>query len=233
MEFLLDTVHIPDIEKYNAIIPLSGVTSNPTICKKEGHFEFFDHMCQIRHILGPDKSLHVQVVGQTAEAMIADAHMILKEIDDQVFIKVPTNEAGLTAIKQLKHEGVHITATAIYTEFQGLLAIQAGADYIAPYYNRMANMNIDAAAVVQAFANAINANQANTKILAASFHNVAQVTTALACGAQAVTMGVDILKSGLGMPAIGQAVADFTQDWEENFGAHQTVASLPTETPQI
>ncbi|MFD0897982.1 fructose-6-phosphate aldolase [Loigolactobacillus binensis] len=226
MEFLLDTVHIPDIEKYNAIIPLSGITSNPTICKKEGPFEFFDHMRAIRKIIGLDKTLHVQAVGQTTEAMLADAHTILREIDDQVYIKIPTNEAGLKAIKQLKAENVHVTATAIYTSFQGLLAIQAGADYIAPYYNRMANMNIDATQVIANFVSAIQRDHAQTKVLAASFHNVEQVTTALNTGAQAVTMGVDILKAGLGMPAIGQAVADFTSDWESNFGAGTTIASL-------
>ena len=43
---------------------------------------------------------------------------------------------GLAAIKTLKSEGYKITATAIYTVFQGLLAIEAGADYLAPYYNR-------------------------------------------------------------------------------------------------
>ena len=32
-------------------------------------------------------------------------------------------------VKVLKKEGYHITATAIYTVIQGLLAIEAGADY--------------------------------------------------------------------------------------------------------
>ncbi|MFD1671287.1 fructose-6-phosphate aldolase [Agrilactobacillus yilanensis] len=223
MEFLLDTVHLADIKRYQAIIPLSGVTSNPTICKKEGQFPFFEHMREIRQLIGIDKSLHIQVVAQTTAGMVADAHRILAEVDDQVYIKIPTNEAGLAAIKILKAEGVHITATAIYTTIQGLLAIAAGADYIAPYYNRMANMNIDAAEVVQTFAQAIERDQAQTKILAASFHNVAQVTTALAQGAQAVTVGTDILKSGLGMPAINQAVVDFTNDWETTFGAGTTI----------
>ncbi|MFC6170879.1 fructose-6-phosphate aldolase [Loigolactobacillus jiayinensis] len=226
MEFLLDTIHLADIEKYAAILPLAGVTSNPTIVKKEGKIDFFPHMRQIRQLIGPDASLHVQVVGQTVPAMLADAHTILQNIDDAVYIKVPTTEIGLEVIKQLKKEGHHVTATAIYTKFQGYLAIAAGADYIAPYYNRMENMNLDAAATVAGFAQAIQHSHATTKILAASFHNVGQVNTAFENGAQAATMGVDIIQAALTMPAIGQAVADFTSDWESLYGVHQTISDL-------
>lgn len=42
-------------------------------------------------------------------------------------------EQGLKAIRILKVEGVSVTATAIYTKIQGILAIEAGADFIAPY----------------------------------------------------------------------------------------------------
>lgn len=228
MEFLLDTVNLDAITHYLDVIPLTGVTSNPSICKKEGHFPFFEHMLAVQSLLD-GRELHVQVVGQTTEAMIQDAHMLLKQLGNDVYIKVPTNDPGLAAMKQLKIEGVHVTATAIYTAFQGLLAIGLGVDYIAPYYNRMCNMNIDAASVIRQFAQAIDSASAPTKILAASFHNVAQVTTALASGAQAVTMGPDVAATGLAMPAIRSAVSDFTADWESLYGSGQTVTSLGTK----
>ncbi|MDC4185331.1 fructose-6-phosphate aldolase [Loigolactobacillus coryniformis] len=226
MEFLLDTIHLADIERYTKCLPIAGVTSNPTIVKKEGKIDFFPHMQEIRQLIGPKATLHVQVVGQTPAAMLADAHAILKNIDASVYIKVPTTELGLQVIKQLKAEGHHVTATAIYTKFQGYLAIAAGADYIAPYYNRMENMNLDAAATVAEFAKLIQQNNANTKILAASFHNVGQVNTAFENGAQAATMGVDIIQAALQMPAIDQAVKAFTNDWESIYGAQQTIHDL-------
>ncbi|GAF39985.1 fructose-6-phosphate aldolase [Agrilactobacillus composti DSM 18527 = JCM 14202] len=226
MEFLLDTIDIPTITKYNQILPLAGVTSNPTIVKKAGKVDFFQQMRQIRQILDKGATLHAQVVSQDVPGMLADAHAILDNIDDQVYIKVPTTENGLAVMKQLKAEGHHVTATAIYTKFQGLLAIGAGADYIAPYYNRMANMNIDAAEVVHCFAQTIAQTHSTTKILAASFHNVGQVTAAIENGAQAVTMGADIVAAGLGMPAIASAVQDFGADWESLYGPGATVTSL-------
>lgn len=75
--------------------------------------------------------------------MVKEAHAILKNVDDAVYIKIPTTEEGLKAMRALKAEGVHVTATAIYSKIQGFMAIACGADFIAPYYNRMENLDID------------------------------------------------------------------------------------------
>lgn len=226
MEFLLDTVHIDDIKKYAGIIPLSGVTSNPSIVKKEGKIDFFNHMRTIREIIGDQASFHIQAVGQTTDTMIEDAHTILRNVDDNVFVKIPTNEAGLAAIKELKAEGINVTATAIYTKFQGYLAMTAGADYLAPYYNRMVNMNINADEVIGELSTQIMRENSTTKILAASFHTVQQVNSAFEMGAQAATMSADILQTALTAPAISAAVDGFTNDWESVYGQGSTISSL-------
>lgn len=226
MEFMLDTANIADIKKFEKIIPLAGVTSNPSIVKNEGNIEFFSHMKQIRQIIGDDKSLHVQVVATDYEGMLKDAETILAKIDKNVFVKVPVSEEGLKVIKELKKRGVNVTATAIYTKFQAYLAIAAGADYIAPYFNRMENLNIDPREAIAEMAKEISRTNSQTKILAASFKNVGQVSAALEHGAHSATMGVDIIKSAFAMPSIEKAVMDFTSDWESSFGEGTTIASL-------
>lgn len=223
---MLDTANLADIEKYEKIIPLAGVTSNPSIIKNEGKIEFFAHMKQIRDIIGTEKSLHVQVVAQDYEGMLKDAETILEKIDANVFIKVPVSETGLKVIKELKKRNVNVTATAIYTKFQAYLAIAAGADYIAPYFNRMENLNIDPREAIAEMAKEITRTNSTTKILAASFKNVGQVNAALENGAQAATMSVDILKQAFSMPSIEKAVNDFTADWETNYGEGTTVSSI-------
>jgi TalC/MipB family fructose-6-phosphate aldolase len=226
MEFLLDTIHIEDIKKYNDIIALAGVTSNPTIVKKEGKVDFFKHMNAIRDIIGKDKTLHVQAVGRTTEAIVEDAHTIRDNIDDQVYVKVPTNAQGLAAMKILKAEGFNITATAIYSEFQARLAIEVGADYLAPYFNRMVNMGLDAKQILANIQATIDRQGSHAKILAASFHTVGQVNDAFEVGAAACTMGADILASALGNPAIEAAVDGFTNDWESIYGESTTISSF-------
>ena len=213
MEFMLDTLNINEIKKWARVLPLAGVTSNPTIAKKEGEIDFFKRIHEVREIIGEAPSIHVQVVAKDYDGILKDAAKIRQECGGNIFIKVPVTPEGLAAIKTLKSEGYKITATAIYTVFQGLLAIEAGADYLAPDYNRMENLNIDSAQVIAQLAEAIEKNHSSSKILAASFKNVGQVNRAFKEGAQAITAGADVFEAAFGMPSIGKAVDDFANDW--------------------
>lgn len=214
MEYMLDTLNLEAIKKWSKILPLAGVTSNPTIAKAEGQIDFFERIKEVRSIIGDKASIHVQVVAKDYEGILKDAAEIRRQAGDSIFVKVPVTTDGLSAIKTLKADGYHITATAIYTTFQGLLAIEAGADYLAPYYNRMENLNIDAEAVIGQLAEAIDRECSDSKILAASFKNVGQVNKAFALGAQAITAGPDVFEAGFAMPSIQKAVDDFGKDWE-------------------
>ena len=214
MEFLLDSLNLEAIKKWQEILPLVGVTSNPSIAKKEGKIDFFQRLKEVRRIIGLDASLHVQVVAKDYQGILRDAQKIRQETDEQIYIKIPVTPDGLAAIKTLKTQGYNITATAIYTTMQGLLAISAGADYLAPYYNRMENLSIDSGQVIKELAQAIERMGSSSEILAASFKNVAQVTNALAQGAQTVTAGPDVFEAAFAMPSIDKAVADFAADWQ-------------------
>ncbi|EGJ27646.1 fructose-6-phosphate aldolase [Streptococcus porcinus] len=218
MEYMLDTLNLDEIRKWSRILPLAGVTSNPTIAKKEGAIDFFERIREVRAIIGDKASIHVQVVAQDYDGILKDAEEIRKQCGDSIYIKVPVTTEGLAAIKTLKAKGYLITATAIYTTFQGLLAIAAGADYLAPYYNRMENLNIDPAVVIRQLAEAIDRDFSESKILAASFKNVGQINQAFSQGAQAVTAGPDVFEAGFAMPSIQKAVDDFSKDWVDNYG---------------
>ena len=218
MEFMLDTLNLADIEKWAAILPLAGVTSNPSIAKKEGKIDFFEQVKRVRTIIGEEPSIHAQVVAADVEGIIKDAHKLQDELGGNLYVKVPVSPTGLTAMKQLKEEGFQITATAIYTVFQGLLAIEAGADYLAPYYNRMENLNIDPIEVIGQLAQAIECQQASAKILAASFKNAGQVDRAFLAGAQTATLDPSILETALTFSHITSAVDAFEQDWKSIYG---------------
>lgn len=218
MEFLFDTASLQEIETYQNYFPITGITSNPSIIKKEGKLDFFSHFRAVRSILGPDKTLHIQVLSADYEGILKDAKAILRHVDDRVYIKIPTTEAGLQAMQTLKKQGIGITATAIYTKIQGLMAITAGADFIAPYCNRMENMDIDFRETISVFRAMIDKNKAESKILAASFKNMAQICDALSAGAHTVTVPPALLHEAFQMPAIGKAVNDFRKDWVQSQG---------------
>lgn len=221
MEYLLDTINLDDISRFCEYLPISGVTSNPSIVKKEGSIDFFSHMRQIRSLIGTDKTFHIQVTAEDTEGMLRDAEAILRHVDEGVYIKVPINWNGLKAMKHLKSQGVGVTGTAIYTINQGFLAMEAGADYIAPYYNRMESLNIDPEAGIRSFASMIKQYGYGTKILAASFRNIAQVNKAFLAGAQTATVEPSLLSGALEMPDITKAVSDFSRDWGSLYGGRQ------------
>lgn len=219
MEIMFDTVNISDIKKYGEIFPYTGVTSNPSIIRAEGKIDFFNHFKEIRELIGFDKTLHVQVTATKADLIIKEAEKIVKNIDKAVYIKIPVTEEGLKAIRYLKSNGYRVTATAVYTKLQGLMAIQCGADYIAPYFNRMENYDMDIdATTISYFRDAIETNGYKTKILAASFKNVAQVHKALAAGAHSITIQPSLLHNAMNMAEIDRAVESFNKDFKETMG---------------
>lgn len=218
MDYLIDTANIEMIKKCIDLLPIKGVTSNPSIIKKEGKIDFFKQLKQIRNIIGINRTLHVQVLAEKSDKIIEEAHKIRNEIDHNVYIKIPVTPEGVKAIQILKSESANITATAIYSKLQGFMAMEAGADYIAPYFNRMENLDIDASATIKVFSNMIDKYKYKTKILAASFKNMYQVNNAFECGAQSATVTPNILFDGFKMPSIKKAVVDFSDDWKANYG---------------
>lgn len=226
MEFIIDTVNLNEIKEAVEYMPIVGVTSNPSIVKKTSPQNFFEHMREIRKIIGKERSLHVQVISKDCDTIIKEAHRILEEIDDQVYIKVPVSYEGIKAIKILKAEGVNVTATAVYDLMQGYMALAARADYIAPYVNRIGNLGADPMELINELSNRIVMDGYDTKIVAASFKGVQQVRDAFNYGAQSITAPVEVLKQIFKNPNIEKAVDDFNADWYAMYGEGTGICDL-------
>lgn len=226
MELIIDTAKLEEIEEAVKYLPIAGVTSNPSIVKAASPKDFFRHMRQVRRIIGDKRSLHIQVIALDAKGMVEEAHRILQEVDEKVYIKVPTTYEGVAAMKMLKREGIHVTATAVYDLMQAYMALAAGADYIAPYVNRIGNLGSDPFELIAELSNRIEMDNYECKILAASFKGVQQVRDAFNHGAQAVTAPVAILKQIFNNPNIEKAVNDFNQDWYSVYGEGKGICDL-------
>lgn len=226
MEFIIDTVNLEEIKEAVEYLPIVGVTSNPSIVKKTNPQDFFKHMKEIRKIIGQERSLHIQVISKDCDTIIKEAHRILKEIDDKVYIKVPVSYEGIKAIKLLKEEGINVTATAVYDLMQAYMALEAKADYIAPYVNRIGNLGADPFELINELSNRIIMDGYESKIVASSFKGVQQVKDALNNGAQAVTVPVEVLKQIFANPNIEKAVNDFNQDWYSMYGDNIGICDL-------
>ena len=216
MDILLDTANLEQIKKYMELYDIKGVTTNPTIISRE-KADFWPLLEEIKALIG-DKELHVQVTADDWQDMIKEADCIRERLGKDTYIKVPVNEQGVCAMKHLKEMGANVTATAVYSAQQAMLAASVGADYVAPYFNRMNNLNMDSKKVVSAIAELYYMHGMDTKILAASFKNTEQVMDSLMVGAHAVTVSVDLLTTMADNAIIRFAVDGFKQDWVNLYG---------------
>ncbi len=91
---------------------------------------------QLHEAMGGQGRLFAQVMATTAEGMVNDARKLRSIIAD-IVVKVPVTAEGLATIKMLKAEGIPTLGTAVYGAAQGLLSALAGAEYVAPYVNRI------------------------------------------------------------------------------------------------
>ena len=230
MQYLLDTANVEDIRKAYESYPIDGVTTNPTIISRE-KTDYVTLLRQIREILGKDGMFHIQTTKVDTENIVKEAIALKDFINGNLFIKIPTFEPGLKAIKILKKMGFKITATAIFTQQQALIAARAGADYVAPYVNRLDNISSDGVGVVADITNLIRNFNLEAKVLAASFKNVEQVHRISMVGAHAVTVQPDLLTSMIYHPLTDAAIIDFAKDWRNRYGKKYILDLLYGQPP--
>lgn len=222
-ELYLDSADVAEIGRLAAILPLAGVTTNPSIMAAGGK-GLAELLPALSDVLGNNSRFHVQVLSNTVAGIVEEAER-LHALPFDIVVKIPAHAAGLAAIKQVKQRQIPVLATAIYNVQQGWLAALNGADYLAPYLNRIDNLGFDGVGVVNDLQNLIERYRLPTKLLVASFKNVQQVLRVAQLGVAAVTVPIDIAGQMLANPATDAAVAKFEQDWQAAFGDKLAFAS--------
>ena len=217
MIYILDTADLEDIRHCNEYYPLAGVTTNPSIIAKE-RSDFWELIKQIRAIIGIDKMLHVQATEETAEKIVEEAKLLRDKVDGDFYIKIPICEEGLKATMMLKRIGMKVTMTAIITPAQALIAARAGADFVAPYVNRLDSILSDGTRVVTEIVEEFQVHGIQSKVLAASFKNAEQVHKCALAGCHSATVTADIMKSLISHPMTDAAIEGFRKDWCTVYG---------------
>ncbi len=212
MIYLADTANVDELRELFKYLPIEGVTTNPTIVKNAGK-PLSQIIPEIKEVIG-DKMLHLQVISEKAEDMLTEAKFYRNHFDlkDNYYVKIPVTKEGFKAIKMVKDAGMKVTATAIFTQQQALMAANAGADYVAPYVNRLDNIVSHGIDVVSDIVKTLRLNNSKCEVLAASFKNLDQVFRVSMVGSQAMTASYDVLMSIVNHPMTDKSVEDFTLD---------------------
>ena len=217
MEFILDTADLEAVKLLDELLTIEGVTTNPSIITKSGKTpeqvikEFVEY-------LRPEQKFLVQVVSTDYEQMLEEARYICSLRPKNTYVKIPVTHNGYKAIKQLKSEGLGVLATAIYSADEAFLAAMNGADYLAPYVNRMCNYGDGIGQVLDLLQMLETQGFENTKVIAASFKNIEQVHTLIAAGIQSVTVPPEVVFTMIDHPGTKIAVDEFSAAWHEAYG---------------
>ncbi|WP_373897989.1 fructose-6-phosphate aldolase [Haloimpatiens sp. FM7315] len=217
MIYLLDTANLEQIKRAFNLYPMEGVTTNPTIISKQKG-SFINILKEIRSIIGENKMLHAQAISTTCEEIVKEAEYLNGILGENFYIKVPVIPEGIKAMKALKKKGIKITATAVFTAQQALIAANAGADFVAPYVNRIDNISGNGVDVVGQIVELFANGNVNTKILAASFKNAQQVNEVALLGAESVTVNAEIMDKLIDHPLTTWSVDQFVKDFESVYG---------------
>lgn len=224
MKLFIDNADITNIKRLWEVYPLCGVTTNPTILAKTGRPPY-EALKEIRGFIGEKAELHVQAVAQDAEGILAEGRRIVAELGEgSTLVKVSAVPEGFKAMKLLRAQGIRVTATAIYTPMQAYLAGMCGAEYAAPYVNRIDNMGYDGVQAAKDIHDIFMKNSMGCQVLAASFKNSQQVLELCRHGVGAATVAPEVLEVLVKNPAIDSAVQAFISDFEALTAPGRTMA---------
>ncbi|HQB32393.1 MAG TPA: transaldolase family protein [Erysipelotrichaceae bacterium] len=210
MKLIIDTANVKEIKRLCEILNVWGVTTNPTIIARENK-PFEKVIAEIDEVLDKKQTLFVQVVSTDYESMVEEGRYIAS-LRKNIVVKVPVTADGLKAIKTLHKEGIKILATAINNATQGFVAALNGAEYLAPYVNRMSNYTdgVEETIILQEM---LDEHDLDTEIIAASLKNTGQVKELIRNGIESVTLPVDIADLMYLNPATDEAIDAFTNNW--------------------
>jgi len=188
-----------DLSKYGKI-PVEHATTNPSLIADVSKGNYLEHAISCcREIL---KRVPGQVSIQLdprlsfdVEGSITQAEKILNSLaNERLLIKIPGTWEGIMATQQLERKGIRCNVTIIVSVTQALAAAEAGASCIAAYVGRVSNwykQEDKGVELVTSIHNTLKSYGFPTKIMAASFQSLKQITQL--CGLDIFTLKPELL----------------------------------------
>jgi len=216
VKFFIDTANLKEIADAHSLGLVDGVTTNPSLCAKEGvndPVDFRAHILEICKVApGP---VSAEVVATESGAMVAEARE-LASIHEQVVVKIPMTPDGLRATRILSEEGVRVNVTLIFQAVQAMLAAKAGAAYVSPFIGRLDDINHRGMEIVEQTLTIFENYGFDTEIIVASVRHPLHVLEAALAGADIATIPYGVMMQLIKHPLTDAGLARFLEDWRRS-----------------
>ena len=210
MKFFLDTANVDQIKRINDLGLCDGVTTNPSIIKKEGR-DFKEVVTEIASIV--DGPISAEVTSYDYESMVEEALDISKWADN-IVVKIPMTEDGLKAINTLSKKGIKTNCTLIFSVSQGLMAAKAGATYISPFVGRIDDMGEDGGELIYNLKTVLDNYGLESEIIAASIRTNKHLEDSAIAGSHIATIPGNLFEKLWTHPLTTKGIKDFKKDWD-------------------
>lgn len=216
MELILDTADVEAIKKYSQMLNVSGVTTNPKIIASTGK-QPRQAAEDVLAVLSDDQKFFMQATSTDYDGIMADAEFVCGLRPKNNYVKIPCTPVGLRAIKDCKAAGMNVLGTCVFSAELGFFAALNGADYLAPYVNRMSQYT-DGIENTNRLIDMLAMHDMPTKVMGASWHNIAQVRDLIEAGIDAVTVDPGIIDHIVENYITASVVDDFSDVWTSSYG---------------
>ena len=211
MRIFLDTANLEEIKTAVSWGVIDGVTTNPTLCAKEGK-TFKQLITEILEIVDGDVS--VEVLSTSADEIIAEAAAI-SEWNSFVVVKIPITAEGLKAVSKLREKGIRTNVTLVFSVNQALLAANAGATYVSIFVGRLDDIGHDGMQVVRDILTSLDFYAYKTQLIVASIRHPLHVIEAFKAGVDVVTIPFSVLEKMVHHPLTDAGIQKFSDDWKK------------------
>ncbi len=209
MKIFLDSSNLGEIQKWNSVI--DGLTTNPSILKKDGHSE--EVYTEISRLLS-DRPISIQLEEETFDALIEAAALWREEIPNAVFkitLLDPEGSDHMDIISELVEKGFVINCTALLSLGQVMLATKCGAQFVSLFVGRIDDEGGDIRRVVRDCIDFLG-SYPETQLIVGSIRTVGNVRDSMQGGAHIATITPPVLEKMLMHRFSLDTVRQFSED---------------------
>ena len=207
MKIFLDTSNIKEIQKWLYLI--DGVTTNPTILKRDGGN--IRDICEIMI----DEPVSVEVQTDDLKEMVDEAHKLAK-IANNIVVKIPQeNQFGVPCyqvMSQLYCSGIKVNATVVMSFGQVMASAKVNATYISIFAGRIDDEGGYSDKVIQDSESWLRLWNYRSKIIVGSIRSVGDVLRAARAGADIITIPPEYISKMVDHKYSRETVRQFIED---------------------
>ena len=216
MKYFLDSAKIDEIRYAYENWGIDGVTTNPKHVMASGK-SFKTVITELAsEFKGKEFPISVEINPHLDKAkdMVKEA-IAISSISKNFVIKIPCNEQGLIAAKELEEQDIRTNVTLVFSVSQAIQAGRIGAKYVSPFIGWQESSGVDCSQFLADLVAVYQNYNFCTEIIVAAVRNGKQIAEAAVMGADIVTCGMDVYKDSVYHPFTDRGLKIFQDAWDQ------------------